>query len=406
MTGNSIPGGPRRRLPLIAIAVLVFVAGAAAAQNARPVVVVGEVQGAAETVTTLLRSLDLIDETGSWSGGETVLVQTGDLIDGGENSRAAMDLFMRLQREALAAGGRVIVLMGNHEAMNILGELRDVNFRTYASFAGPDAEVRRTAYYDRYAAWRSQRASETGTDFEADEVFRAEWFALHPPGWVEYVEAMRSDGLYGRWLRSLPLAVEIDGILFIHGGISPEMCGVTLQEINTRAADEIRRFDEDRDRMVAHGLCLPLCSAREMVEAVTDEITALKAFEASGRTRDSPRSVRADELQHLQQWGSWSILSKYGPLWFNGASMWDEERQLAEMQQILATSGFERIVTGQSHGAEHVIEARFGDRVILASVDLSDNPYEGGGAPAALEISHGDFTVVTLNDREVLIDAP
>jgi hypothetical protein len=423
MTGNSTASGPRRWLSLVAIAALAFAAGAAGAQNTPPIIVIGEVQGASDTVTTLFRSLNLIDDAGSWSGGDTVLIQTGDLIDGGENSRAAMDLFMRLQREAPDAGGRVIVfmrlqreapdaggrvivLMGNHEAMNILGELRDVNYRTYASFAGPDSEVRRDAFFDRFVAWRSQRAAATGTEFVADEDFRAEWFALHPPGWVEYVEAMRRTGHYGRWLRSLPVAVEIDGILFIHGGLSPEMRGVPIQEINTRAADEIRRFDEDRDRMAAQGLCLPLSSAREMVAAVTDEITALEALEAAERTHGNPRWALASELQHLQQWGSWSILSKHGPLWFDGASQWDEDRRLAEMQQILAASGFERIVTGQSHGAERVIETRFDDRVILASVDLSDNPYEGGGAPAALEISHGDFTVVTLNDREALIDVP
>jgi hypothetical protein len=78
----------------------------------REIVVLGEVQGAANTVAAFLEHLDLIDSEHHWIGGDTILIQTGDLIDDGEHVRAALDLFMRLQDEAAAAGGRVIVLMG------------------------------------------------------------------------------------------------------------------------------------------------------------------------------------------------------------------------------------------------------------------------------------------------------
>jgi hypothetical protein len=393
-----------RRVSIFAAALVAYLATAAAQEGPRTVVL-GEVQGAANTATTLLRHLALIDDQGRWSGGDSVLIQTGDLIDGGENSRAAMDLFMRLQQEATAAGGRVIVLMGNHEAMNILGELRDVNYMTYATFAAADSEARQQAYYDDFVAFRRERAAATGTAFEPDGEFTADWFVLHPPGWVEYVEAMRPDGVYGSWLRTLPVAVELDGVLFIHAGISPEMKGMTVEEINTRAADEIHQFDLDRDRMVTEGLCLPLCGARDMVDVIEEEITYLNTLDPSQRTADNPRMTRAADLQHLGQWGSWSVLTDSGPLWFKGTSLWDEKQYGSDMHEILAASGFERMVTGQSDGKEHVIHARFDDRVVLTSVDLSDNPWDGGGKPAALEIVDGGFFVVTMNGREVLIGA-
>jgi hypothetical protein len=393
-----------RRVSIFAAALVAFLAPAAAQEVPRTVVL-GEVQGAANTVSSLLQNLALIDDQGHWSGGDSVLIQTGDLIDGGENSRAAMDLFIRLQQEAPAAGGRVIVLMGNHEAMNILGELRDVNYMTYAAFAGTDAEARQKAYYDNFVAWSRERAAATGKAFEPDAAFTDDWFALHPPGWVEYVEAMRPDGLYGSWLRTLPVAVELDGVLFIHAGISPEMKGMTVEEINTRAADEIRRFDQDRDRMVAEGLCLPLCSARDMVDVIKQEVAYLNTLDPSQRTADNPRITRAADLQHLGQWGTWSILSDTGPLWFKGTSQWDEKQHAADMQEILAASGVERMVTGQSSGKERVISARFDGRVLLTSVDLSDNPWDGGGKPAALEIAGGVYVVVTPDGREVLIGA-
>jgi len=392
-------------MSLVTLTVLLGLAASPAAYSAPRVVVVGEIQGAANSAATLLENVRLIDGDGHWSGGDAVLIQTGDLIDGGENARAAMDLFMRLQAEAPAAGGRVIVLMGNHEAMNILGELRDVNYMTYAAFAGSDAEAQQKALYDATVAWRSDRAAATGSQFSADDDFSADWFALHPPGWVEYVEAMRPEGTYGKWLRTLPVAFEVDGMLFIHAGISPEMKGMTIEEINTRAADEIRRFDADRERMVAEGMCLPVCSAREMVDVINGEIAYLNSLDASQRNTGNPRIARAADLQHLGLWGSWSVLSDTGPLWFKGTSQWDEDQYGQEMADILAASGVERMVTGQSDGKEHVIHSRFDDRVILTSVDMSDDPWDGGGTPAALEIVGDDFFVVTTNGREVLIDA-
>ena len=75
------------------------------ASSTADIVVIGEVQGAANTVAAFLKHLGLIDSELHWSGGDTILIQTGDLLDGGEKVRDAMDLFMRIQKEAAAAGG-------------------------------------------------------------------------------------------------------------------------------------------------------------------------------------------------------------------------------------------------------------------------------------------------------------
>ncbi|MCJ7754996.1 MAG: hypothetical protein MUP13_10580, partial [Thermoanaerobaculales bacterium] len=105
------------------------------------------------------------------------------------------------------------------------------------------------------------------------------------------------------------------------------------------------------------------------------------------------------------QWGSWSLLTDTGPLWFKGTSQWDEKQYGQDMDDLLTDAGVERMVTGQSDGKMHVIHTRFDDRVILTSVNMSDNPWDGGGTPAALEIVDDDFFVVTMIGREVLIDA-
>lgn len=368
------------------------------------IVVIGEVQGAADTVTAFLQHLDLVDSDLRWSGGDTILIQTGDLMDRGEKVRATLDLFMRLQDEAAAAGGRVIVLMGNHEAMNILGELRDVNYMAYETFAGPESAARQQQGWEEWIEWKNRRANAVGETFVVDDETRAEWFAVHPPGWIEYVESMSSEGIYGEWLRTLPVTVEIDKVLFIHAGISPAMKGTDVETINRKAVAEIHGFDEDRALMVAEGLSLPTSSVREMIAVINEEATYINGLVESQRTRDNPRVARLLDIQDLCEWGSWSMLTDKGPLWFRGTSQWPENQHGTEMASILDASGVDRMVTGQSNGDEHLIRSRFDDRVLLTSIDMSDDPYAGGGDPAALEIMNGDYFVVTLGGRELLID--
>ncbi len=397
---------PLATLTAVALCVAPFsrADGGTPADPAR-VVAIGEVQCAANAVTSLLRGLSLIDEQTHWSGGDTILVQTGDLMDGGENLRSTLDLFMRLQKEAAAVGGQVVVLMGNHEIMNIVGELGSVNYMTYGQFAGPDAEARQRQAFDHYVLWRQRRAKELGgPEFIANEDFEVEWMAAHPLGWVEYVESMLPDGVYGKWLRTLPVAVEIDDVLYVHGGISPEMKGTDIEAMNRQAAEEIAYFDNARDAMAAEGLCLPTTSVREMVDVVKDEVEYVNALKPSKRTTRNPRAVRAAQLDDLTGAGSWLVLDETGPLWFRGPSKWTEDEHRAEMAEILDSVGIKRMVTGQSNGKEQQICARFDNRVFLTSVNLSDEPWAGGGKPAALEIDDGVYTVVTLTDRQVLID--
>ncbi len=386
---------------LVALAALPATLRAQANSNSR-VVVIGEVKGAANTVTGFLQHLGLIDENLHWSGGDAILVQTGDLVDGGEKVRSTLDLFMRLQDEAPGAGGKVIVLMGNHEVINILGELTEVNYLAFQDFAGPDSEARQRQFWEDWTSWKAGRAEAVGSAFAIDAAMRDEWFAIHPPGWVEYVESMRPDGVYGKWLRSLPVALKLGDVLFIHGGLSPSMTGMDIDSINRRAAEEIRRFDDRRASMSGAGLCLPISSAREMVEVINEEAIYVNGLGGSKRSREKARVDQLLEIQDLGQWGSWSVLDDEGPLWFRGASLWSEDERGAQMAAILAEFGVERMVTGQSDGKEHLIRSRFDNSVLLVSVDMSDDPWAGGGKPAAVEILDGDFFVLTLAGRQPL----
>ena len=86
------------------------------------VVAVGDVHGDYHRLIHLLKEVNLVPVAADdpsdieWSGGTTVLVCTGDLIDKGDHSLDVIACFRALQGKAAAAGGQVIATMGNHEA--------------------------------------------------------------------------------------------------------------------------------------------------------------------------------------------------------------------------------------------------------------------------------------------------
>src|SRR5579862_3917223 len=89
-------------------------------ETAADVVALGDVHGSYDRLVSLLSSAALIDSSSggdwSWSGGDQILVCTGDLIDKGSQSLKVLDLMITLQQQAKESDGEVIVTLGNHEA--------------------------------------------------------------------------------------------------------------------------------------------------------------------------------------------------------------------------------------------------------------------------------------------------
>ena len=166
-----------------------------AARQATPdrLVAIGDIHGAGSAFRDLLRQAVLTDADGRWAGGSAHLVQTGDFTDRGRDVRAVMDLLMRLEREAPTAGGRVHVLLGNHETMNLMAETRDVTSEIFGSFAGDDAAHRRDQAYRDYVAWIEARTAALGRPV-ANRQSRDQWLGAHPLGFLEYMDALGPDG--------------------------------------------------------------------------------------------------------------------------------------------------------------------------------------------------------------------
>jgi len=90
------------------------------------VVAIGDLHGDLAAARSALRTAGVIDDKDTWIGNDTVVVQTGDVLDRGEDEQAILDLIFKLEDEAKAAGGAVVMLLGNHELMNAAGDFRYV----------------------------------------------------------------------------------------------------------------------------------------------------------------------------------------------------------------------------------------------------------------------------------------
>lgn len=83
----------------------------------RPSYILGDIHGQRDKMVDLLAEARLMGGDGAWTGGSAVLVLMGDFSDHGPDGLGAVEVAMHLQEEALAAGGSLVVLLGNHEVL-------------------------------------------------------------------------------------------------------------------------------------------------------------------------------------------------------------------------------------------------------------------------------------------------
>jgi hypothetical protein len=86
-----------------------------------PLVAVADLHGDWPNALLSLQLTGAVDAGGHWVGGTSHLVQTGDVVDRGEHSVRLLQHLWQLREEAEAAGGRVTLLVGNHEVWALMG---------------------------------------------------------------------------------------------------------------------------------------------------------------------------------------------------------------------------------------------------------------------------------------------
>lgn len=150
---------------------------------------ISDIHGEYYKYLDLLKKQGVIDNELRWSFGKGHLVVLGDCFDRGEYVTELLWHIFGLEKQAERAGGRVHLLLGNHEVMVLGEDLRYMNekYRKVEAILG-----------------------------------------------VNYQELYSRESMIGRWLRHKPIMISINDILFVHGGVSPEIIRkkMTMDDIN------------------------------------------------------------------------------------------------------------------------------------------------------------------------------
>jgi hypothetical protein len=206
------------------------------------IVAIGDLHGDYAGYMAVLRASGLVDAKGRWTGGSTHLVQTGDIPDRGPDTRRIIEHMGKLAKEAAKKGGRVHNLMGNHEAMNVDGDLRYVVEGEYAAWADARSAERRDRYFAVVMDKLEQADPAKHAALPAD--YRATWNKEHPLGWVEHRAAWdprwNPKGPMYEWVLQEPVAIQLNDLVFVHGGIGPAYCGNSLESMTAMARKALR----------------------------------------------------------------------------------------------------------------------------------------------------------------------
>ncbi|MEN0047768.1 MAG: ankyrin repeat domain-containing protein [Bacteroidota bacterium] len=168
-------------------------------------IAVSDIEGNFNGFYSFLLGNGIIDEQYNWTFGKGHLVMVGDFFDRGENVTAILWLIYSLEAKAEAAGGKVHFILGNHEVMNIQGDIRYVE--------------------EKYIA-AAQKISEGKGIGEA----------------YRYLYCAESE--LGQWLRTKNVMEKIGDHLFVHAGLHPDILNydLSINSVN-RISREYIDFD-------------------------------------------------------------------------------------------------------------------------------------------------------------------
>jgi hypothetical protein len=370
------------------------------ASSSPRVIAIGDVHGDYEDFCAILQRVQLINEQRHWTGGNATFVQVGDLIDRGPQPREVLDLMMSLDEQSAKADGRVVAILGNHEVMNLMGDLRYVTAGNYASFAGAESENRRETAFRKYIDWRKahpQLLAELNQPVLPET--EPEWMTRHPLGFLEHRDAFSPKGIYGKWLRQRSAVVKIGTIIFLHGGINPDLTSLPPDQINDRIRGELNQYDEIRQSLADDNVLLPFFTLQEAVAVAQAELIAERKHLAPSN------DTRQFKLTQLLALGGWLSVREDGPLWFRGYDQWKEEEGLLKAEKILAAYNVTNIVVGHTVQRTARIHPVFGGRILLIDTGMLSSYYRGG-KPSALEVrGDGKFTAVYLDQQSSLLEA-
>jgi hypothetical protein len=318
------------------------------------IVALGDVHGRYGQLTSILQGTGLVDEQLRWTGEKDHLVLCGDLVDRGPDDREVMDMVRRLQGEAEAAGGRVHVVLGNHEVMNLVRDFRYVRPQGYASFAADERSK------DRQKAWRRYEKAFSSKSLETDPL-RAAFDKKFPSGFFARRRAFSKKGEYGSWLLDQPSVIKVNGILFVHGGLTPEVAVLGIDEINERVRKSILTFLDSAG--VLEGFMATPGGFAELY-GVVQQVVRLGS---EGRSLD-PHLERAAKILHDQI--DELAFAPDGPLWYRGSSLDNERLERERVRKVFEHLSAHTIMVGHTVTRTGRVSSRFNGHLIRGDVGM------------------------------------
>jgi len=321
------------------------------------IIVIGDLHGDYEAFIRILKGTEVIDRDLHWAAGKAHFVQTGDIMDRGIDARKILDDLMRLEKEAEAAGGMVHVLLGNHEELNLTGivfssNLDYVTLDQFIKFL-PDGYRKKQ---EEALAKKLLRLSARDREASPKKMIDQFWKAQRANPSIQRLYLLNFNEVYGPWLRRLNVAIKINNVIFVHGGIGEKYSKWGLKEINDRYRSELANIWREFRRAE-----LP----------------------SNSRPVSTPPSI---------------VYRGDSPLWYRELATVPEEDLEEELDMILETLGAKAMVIAHTPRIPSSPKdmQRFGGRVWIVDTGIS-RAY--GGPASALIILDGYFNVWGVGDE-------
>ncbi|KAF5359114.1 hypothetical protein D9756_003489 [Leucocoprinus leucothites] len=317
----------------------------------RHIVAVGDLHGDLPNARRVLQFSSVTDDQGEWSGDVDFFVQTGDIIDRGDDTIALFTWMDRLREQASAVGGTVLSHLGNHEWMNAIGDWRYVypsEIKTFGSISARQ-KVLSTGHIGR--SW-------------ANNYTTASRLPLHPhigppntpfpPAHAKHLHFQKDDE---KDRAELDYSVYYDNdeplshaaLSFVHGGLSPTYSDLTPfpTKINEIAKGFLRKL-QFREQPPPH-----------------------PPYAYPGL----PQGTTHDEVH---------MYDANGPVWYRGWALDDEEKVCSEVEKVLARTGTRRMIMGHTPDFDNIV-SRCNGKIIIIDTGIS---HAYGGVLSALSIHY------------------
>jgi len=155
----------------------------------QPILAISDIESSYKTFRDFLITNKVIDDQLKWTFGKGHLVLVGDFVDRGFSTKQVLWFIYKLEQDAKQKGGNVHFILGNHELKNMEGKYEAASPKYYGV-----AAILGKHHDDLYSR----------------------------------------DTFIGKWMSSKNTIERINGVLFTHGGIHPDIANheITLDNLN------------------------------------------------------------------------------------------------------------------------------------------------------------------------------